>query len=255
MPPSSSYSSSPSTSRIIVAIIGVGLVLTVLLLVILLMFPGSRGLSIPGGYADGFRAARELAYQAGARPPDRLGSFSGTVTAVGGSSVTFTVNDLIADERVDGAGLVRTATVSNETQIVMLQERSNEEYASERAAYATARAVVESNPEADIPRPPSRFTEVTISLADIKVGDRVSVRPVPKTAAAAEGEEMVEALEGDVATYFGSKSFPALRIEVSRPEPEPVEAVEEAEPTTTVPPTPTPREEAEEDQEAVETAE
>ena len=216
----------------IVAVIAAVLILFVIVLLILQIIPGGASLKGPG-YAEGFRAARELAYNAGARPPERTGGFSGVVSSVGASSVTFTAEGLIMDERVDGVGLVRTATVSSETQILLLQERSSEEYDAARQAYLAARDVAGDNPDADIPRPPSRFTEVTISLSDIQPGDRVSITPVPPASTEPSENNSPEA-EG-LMTYLNAKSFPALRISVTRPEAEPVEPSAEAmEPSDTM---------------------
>ena len=223
----------------IVAVIAALLILFVIVILLLQFIPGGTSLKGPG-YAEGFRAARELAYGAGARSPDRADAFSGKVTSVSGSSVTFTVSGLILDERVDGAGLVRTATVSNDTKIVMMQERSDEEYQTAHTAYLAARDAAEATDPGLGPRPPSRFTEVAISLSDIQEGDSVTVEPVQSST---EGEG---SLSKGMAAHVGSKSFPAARIVVSHPE---IEPVPKQEPDVASPasadPMPTPRTEEE----------
>lgn len=133
-----------------------------------------------GGYEAGYQAAAQKAADAGILPPAQetaLG-LDGTVMAVGDDRLT-----IEADLRsFDPLGLKnlpkeRVVTITSSTTIVRLEAKSAEEFEADQRAFNEALADYRPDAEGATlpPAPPSNYTETKISLADIRVGDLVTV--------------------------------------------------------------------------------
>lgn len=176
MPP---LSQPKNASRSLLTILAVIVFVTAMVLVILQnMGPaGGSGKLIRGyedGYADGFRDARA---QSGAPALKESSILSGKVTSVEASSVTFNTEGLVLNERVDGVSNTRTANVTSETKIVLVENLPSEE--TEAAQKSFQRAMANLKAGDTPPTPPSSFKETAILLSDIKEGDTISVQAAP----------------------------------------------------------------------------
>ncbi len=127
---------------------------------------GSKG----GSYAEGYAAAEKKLVDAGIIPSAaiEIRNVFGTVTSVGDASLVIETslrspNPL--DDRQPPAS--RAVTVTSETKIVRQTAKDSAEFQAEMRAFQEA-----ADPSKPFPQP---FDIETITLADIKAGDTVSV--------------------------------------------------------------------------------
>jgi hypothetical protein len=102
-------------------------------------------------------------------------TMSGIVKTVGSGSVTFSVIAVPGENGLVYEQTERTATVTQETEIILLTERSSTEM--QRLLKAYMEAMKTADP-LKMPNPPEPFTQSTITLNGIKVGDQILVQSV-----------------------------------------------------------------------------
>lgn len=100
---------------------------------------------------------------------------NGTVTKVTEDSITFSVIGVPAESGLKYESSVRTARLTNETEIRLLTDRSGQEM--KRLFEKFAEDVKKADP-LNQPTPPATFTSETISITDIKEGDVVMATSV-----------------------------------------------------------------------------
>ncbi|MEN9558233.1 MAG: hypothetical protein RL141_602 [Candidatus Parcubacteria bacterium] len=180
MPPIQQAPSIHHTSRTVLVVLLLIMLSAGLVLVILKNIGSINTASNAGtyetGYADGFRAAREIAtgaLPAANQPTNGYATLSGTVTAAQGNNIEFWASGLILDEAIDGVGMERMVTIQDDTEIILMQQVSNDTLtAAQRSFILTG-----ENPIAgqDPASPPAPFRASEGTVADIAVGDTITV--------------------------------------------------------------------------------
>jgi hypothetical protein len=133
------------------------------------LIPSSGG-SKGGSYAEGYAAAEQKLKDAGVIPSAAIEvrNIFGAVTSVGDASLVMETNlrsPNPLDERQPPTS--RTVNVTSETKIVRQTAKDPAEFRAEMEAFQQA-----ADPTKPFPQP---FNVETITLADIKAGDQVSV--------------------------------------------------------------------------------
>lgn len=168
-------SNSSSASRRVLVIIALALFVVALLLVLITSFmPGSsRKIMIGGSYAEGYKAAREQAFQLGV-PRIVATSLSGAVVSVSSNSLVLKTS-LFLDKKVDGIGPERTILINGSTKIMKRVQKSTEQYQKEQKEFMDSIKNLDETKPGDAPMPPQPFTTVEARLSDIKAGDIITV--------------------------------------------------------------------------------
>ena len=162
-----------STSRYILTSLACILVLTALLLVALNSFAPKTQLpfgmkTTSQAYMDGYLAARAQ-YQnkcPNLQAEQNINHFTGTVQANDGQTLTVLQTSLDTDPNIDGVSNTRTVTVSNQTLIHAMTQKSPE---------ALNKEIQASQKLGAAGSPPQPFTTTDIKLSDIHVGDTVMI--------------------------------------------------------------------------------
>ncbi len=124
-----------------------------------------------GNYEEGYAAAVKKLEDSGTIPaqPQEIRAMTGTVTAVSEGAITFEANLRTANPLVDLPGpSQRTARITNETKIVVLEQLSPEEMNAQHEAFQKAMAAGEMAP------PPSSHVSKPYE-GTLKVGDTIRV--------------------------------------------------------------------------------
>lgn len=158
-----------STSRYILTALAIILVITTFILVGLNALNLQQRMSTTSvlspsgssnqGYVDGYKAARAKYAALCALPIDNVMSFSATVKAVSANELTVTALTLDTDPTVDGISNDRTITVSADTKIQKLTDKTPTEMAAETSATV----------------PPTPFKISQLQLKDLTVGETISI--------------------------------------------------------------------------------
>lgn len=112
------------------------------------------------GYIDGYKAARAKYAALCALPIENVMNFSATVKAVNANGLTVTALTLDTDPKVDGISNDREITVTAETKIQKLTDKTPEEMSAEANATTT---------------PPSPFKITQLQLKDLTVGETITI--------------------------------------------------------------------------------
>ncbi len=117
-------------------------------------------------YLDGYLAARKK-YQA-LCPLASLAvrQFTGTVQSVSGDTLTVLQQSLETDPLVDGVEDLRTVTITSATALQRVDAKPLNQIEQELAASRTSKQITP---------PPSLYSFISVKLAEIRVGQRVSV--------------------------------------------------------------------------------
>lgn len=122
-------------------------------------------------YKDGYLAARTMYTK---MCPNIIrgesNSVSGVVLGVRSTELVIKQDSLDTNEAVDGVSDTRTIVIAEGTEIMRFEPKSDEQFQKESAAYREAMRSREA-----VARPPSPSTKVTMSLSEIKAGQRVTV--------------------------------------------------------------------------------
>ncbi len=111
------------------------------------------------GYIDGYKAARAKYKALCALPIDTVMNFSGTIKSISANSLTVTALTLDTDPIVDGIGNDREVTITANTKIQKLTDKTVEEMMADNAATT----------------PPTPFKISQLQLKDLTVGQTISI--------------------------------------------------------------------------------
>lgn len=169
--------SSSASRRVLVIIALVLFVAALILIFVSSLLPNSgRRLSLGGSYADGYRAARDLAFQSGF-PQREVRSLVGVVESVSGNSIKIKTK-LFVDERVDGVGQERTIVVDSSTKISKQVMKSQDQIRKEQKEFsAKVRELDPEKPAMGTVMPPMPYESANVNVSDIKQGDSITVFP------------------------------------------------------------------------------
>ena len=176
MPKYQQMSTSSSSSRKILVILALSLFIVSLILVIISsLLGGGRRISLGGGsYEQGFKDAREKAYELGLdRPIDSVYSVGGKVLEVGKDRIVIKTG-FFQDKVVDGIGAERTVVIDGDTDVILQRDKDFAVYEQEELAYQRALDQVSEGVDVGIPLPIS-YTVEDATISDIAVGDFVMV--------------------------------------------------------------------------------
>ncbi|MBP9863988.1 hypothetical protein KBC54_00875 [Patescibacteria group bacterium] len=159
-----------STSRYILTALAIILVITTFILVglnaLTLEQRMRAGVSISNptllsnqGYIEGYKAARKKYAALCAIPVDNVTSFSGTIQAINSNGFTVTALTLDTDSKVDGISDDREITMTSDTKIQKITDKTPAEMAAEDSAKA----------------PPTPYNVTLLQLKDLTVGQTVTV--------------------------------------------------------------------------------
>lgn len=168
---SSSYSTGSSSSRSILTILAIVLVITAFVLVGLNALK-TQSSKTSDQYTQGFLAARTMYTQMCpmVRNEQSATTLTGTVQSNNGSSLVILANNLDTDQKIDGVGLTRTVTVTADTKIQQTTQKTSIELSQEVQAFIANHAT------GTRPTPPSPYTVTNLSLSEIKAGDVVTIQ-------------------------------------------------------------------------------
>ncbi len=155
--------------------------------------PGKGLLS--DGYSQGYAAAKDKLERSGVLVPEpkELRHLTGTVTNVGESSFTVTVDDQVLNPLVTDVPLTREVVIDANTKINVRSPRDPAAVAKELQAFkkpVLAPPTGSATPPVTDIAPPSQFETAIGSIGDVKVGMHVQiettgdVKAQPKFAAA-----------------------------------------------------------------------
>lgn len=173
---------SPSTSRTILAVLSVLLVITALILLGLNAYmkqPSGSGRATSGlfgtssdqAYKDGYAAARERYARLFPYINQEVRLVSGTVSSVSASGFVLTQDSLAVDPKADNVPDARTITVDKNTKIVTSKDKDPDTFRAEMDDFMKKSGIPGTQP----PAPPLAIIESSATLTDIKPGMRVSV--------------------------------------------------------------------------------
>jgi len=124
-------------------------------------------------YEAGFAAAKKLVEESSVGPMiqsmGEVRAVTGTITSVSGSRIALRVQSVNPFE--DQNLLNRAITITSDTKIVKLSQKDPIKFQSEMNAFLKASQSA-SNPSLT---PPAPYTSTSITGADLKVGDTISV--------------------------------------------------------------------------------
>lgn len=172
---------SPSTSRTILAVLSVFLVITALILLGLNAYmkqpsgsgktSGLFGTSSDQAYKDGYAAARDRYTRLFPFINQETRIVSGTIASVTASGFVLTQDSLAVDPKADNVPDARTITVDKSTKIVTTKDKDPDAFRAEMDEFMKK----SGTPGVQPPAPPLATIETTATLSDIKAGMRVSV--------------------------------------------------------------------------------
>ncbi|MDP1690341.1 MAG: hypothetical protein Q8L52_04060 [bacterium] len=126
------------------------------------------------GYQAGFNSAKSLVEKSRLgdmiRTPADVRALLGTVTLVGSGSLTLHV---ISNNPFDSSPSNRTVLVDASTKIIKIVQKDPKVFQSEVAVFS--KAAQSGSTSAKNAPSPAPFTLTTVTLADIKVGDTITV--------------------------------------------------------------------------------
>lgn len=135
--------------------------------------PTGATASYERGYKEGFQHARELSTDGSLDLQNGNAMLEGVIKRISGNEVSFSAKHLVLSEKIDGVGIERTANIGPETRIVIVTQKTDEDFKKEQEAYsARSTAFKESNAA------PSPFIETESEISNLKEGDYISVDEV-----------------------------------------------------------------------------
>lgn len=166
---------SSSASRRVLVIIALVLFVAALILIFVSSLLPNTGRRLSGGsYADGFRAARELAFQSGV-PHQEVKQLFGVIESVSGGSIVVKTT-LFVDEKVDGVGQKRTIFIDSSTKILKQVMKEQDRLQKEQKEFmAKAKDFDPEKPAMSPVMPPLPFELVEMNVSDLKAGSQVIV--------------------------------------------------------------------------------
>ncbi|MEK7606624.1 MAG: hypothetical protein AAB444_00265 [Patescibacteria group bacterium] len=145
------------------------------------------------GFQAGFEDARLKLAQANILPPEQeeLTSISGIIISIRDNVLQIQANPTVLNPLEPPAPVDRTILISPTTALSRLIQKSPEAFSKEQTAWIAAFS--KRKPGEAPPLPPSPAAEQTITIADIKTGDRI-------TATADQNIKMLQKFEAKTIT-------------------------------------------------------
>ena len=127
------------------------------------------------GFRAGFEDARLKLSQSGILPaePEKTMSISGVIASVRGNSIMFKADPTVLNPLETPAPTERALIIAPDTKLTRLVQKTPEQFGKEQAAWIAAIQTLKPGEAPTLP--PSPATDETISITDIKTGDRFTV--------------------------------------------------------------------------------